>query len=48
LWVGLPALSGYMIGVNAFGDVAELNKLSVFHRKYKAELDNYKQELYFS
>ncbi len=48
LWVGLPALTGYMIGINTFGDVNELNKLSAFNRKYRAEFDNYKQELYYS
>lgn len=48
MWVVMPALVGYGLGMHLFGDVNEAYRLQMHHGFYKKEFANFKQELYYS
>ena len=44
----MPALVGYALAVQNFGDIKEVQRLQAHRSFYQREMDNYKQELYYS
>ena len=34
LWVVVPAISGYLLGIHTFGDAKEFRRLGTFNRQY--------------
>ncbi|TNV84649.1 hypothetical protein FGO68_gene8551 [Halteria grandinella] len=47
-WTIVPAFLAYGFGVTAFGNKQEFSRLNSNVGQYKAEFQNYKQELFYS
>ena len=48
LWMAVPALVGYGLGIHLFGNPNEAYRMSMHFRAYQNEFANYKSELYYS
>lgn len=46
--MAVPALVGYGLALQNFGDIKEAQRLQAHRAFYQKEMANYKQELYYS
>ena len=48
LYVAVPALVGYGVGITMFGNPAERRMLTFNRNQYEGEFDSYKRELFYN